>query len=282
MAGLSVMSGKNLGDALSEAAQLKQKGDYQAMQMQLWQAQAAQAIAEAGRPNAPNVQFNPTTGELMVTQYNPSTGQLSIGGAPQEYGQQQGGGMQQQPVMPNMPQGQPSMPPTVAGMSPRARGDYESEAAKGMAKQSGEDVKKGKQADNLLSMLDTAEQIIPQATGGGAEAYGAGAKGFFGKSDAKTQSDSRLETIAGWMVSNVPRMEGPQSNFDVENYKTMAARVGNKEIPKADRLAAVGELRKLQQKYSHLNGGQQMQPKTTQQNPQGQSTPTVSYMEYFK
>lgn len=47
MAGLSVMSGKNLGDALSEAAQLKQRSDYQAMQMQLWQAQAQQAMQQA-------------------------------------------------------------------------------------------------------------------------------------------------------------------------------------------------------------------------------------------
>lgn len=206
--------------------------------------------------NAPNVQFNPATGEVMISQYDPNTGQLTMNGAPQGYGQQQGmqGGGIQQP----MPQGQPSMPPQVAGMSPRAQGKYQEDVAAGMAKQSGEDAKKGKQADSLLSMIGQAREILPLATGGGAEAYGAAAKGFFGKSDTKTQADSKLGTISGWMVSNVPRMEGPQSNFDVENYKTMAARVGNNEIPIPDRMAALGELEKLQQKYSHLNGGQNM------------------------
>jgi hypothetical protein len=48
-------------------------------------------------------------------------------------------------------------------------------------------------------------------------------------------------------------MEGPQSNFDVDNYKRMAADVGNKSKPIGDRMAALRGMRELQQKYAHLN-----------------------------
>lgn len=44
MAGLSVMGGKSLGDALTEAATLKNQTDYKNAQAQLWQVQAAQAL----------------------------------------------------------------------------------------------------------------------------------------------------------------------------------------------------------------------------------------------
>jgi len=44
MAGLQVMQGKGLGDALVGAAELKAKQDHEAAQTQLWQIQAAQAL----------------------------------------------------------------------------------------------------------------------------------------------------------------------------------------------------------------------------------------------
>jgi len=47
MAGLAVMGGKDLGSALTEAAQLKQQSDYRNMQMSLMQAQAQQAMMQA-------------------------------------------------------------------------------------------------------------------------------------------------------------------------------------------------------------------------------------------
>lgn len=52
------------------------------------------------------------------------------------------------------------------------------------------------------------------------------------------------------MVSNVPRMEGPQSDFDVKNYREMAATVGDSTIPVKDRLAALDTLEQLQAKYA--------------------------------
>jgi hypothetical protein len=44
-------------------------------------------------------------------------------------------------------------------------------------------------------------------------------------------------------------MEGPQSNFDVQNYMTMAGKIGDRTVPVKERLAALDQVRKLQQKY---------------------------------
>jgi hypothetical protein len=65
------------------------------------------------------------------------------------------------------------------------------------------------------------------------------------------------------MVANVPRMEGPQSDFDVENYKTMAGKVGNNTIPVAERKAALNTLIGLQEKYKALNQGISETPQKT-------------------
>ncbi len=55
-------------------------------------------------------------------------------------------------------------------------------------------------------------------------------------------------------------MEGPQSNFDVENYKVMAGRVGDRTLPVAQRMAALTEVENMQKKYAQYNGGSAAQP----------------------
>jgi hypothetical protein len=117
--------------------------------------------------------------------------------------------------------------------------------------------KKGKVADSLISNIDQAEKILKEgkATGSTIGAGVAAGKKVFGVSDASTQANQDLELISGWMVANVPRMEGPQSNYDVQNYQKMAATVGDKTIPIEDRLSALRTLRQLQNKYKDIQGG---------------------------
>lgn len=78
--------------------------------------------------------------------------------------------------------------------------------------------------------------------------------GLFGQSTKGGDIASRLETLSGWMTSAVPRMEGPQSNIDVQNYAVMAGRVGDRTLPLSTRVEAAKEVIKLQEKYAHLNG----------------------------
>jgi hypothetical protein len=110
--------------------------------------------------------------------------------------------------------------------------------------------KKGIKADNALDILGQAEMLLPKASEGWGGAISSAAKGAAGMSDQNTQANEQLRLLSGWLVSNVPRMEGPQSDFDVQNYRTMAADLGNITKPIGDRLAALQGLRALQQKYA--------------------------------
>jgi hypothetical protein len=76
----------------------------------------------------------------------------------------------------------------------------------------------------------------------------------FGKSTKSADLASQLETLSGWLTSNVPRMEGPQSDRDVMNYRIQAGMVGDKTKPVSQRLSAANEVMRLQQKYADLNG----------------------------
>lgn len=108
---------------------------------------------------------------------------------------------------------------------------------------------------DTLSHIAEARNLLGQGpTNSGVGSMVDSTASFFGKSTKSADLAAQLDTLSGWMVSNVPRMEGPQSNFDVQNYKTMAALVGDRTKPVSQRLAALDTLEGLQQKYAHLNG----------------------------
>lgn len=114
----------------------------------------------------------------------------------------------------------------------------------------GSSAKKSKQAGEAIGILKEAESLLGNAPGGLIESGITAGKRALNKSDVSTQADEQLKLLSGWLVANVPRMEGPQSNFDVQNYKTMAADLGNTLKPVGDRLAALQGLRALQEKYT--------------------------------
>jgi len=117
-------------------------------------------------------------------------------------------------------------------------------------------------ARDLTMNIWRARELLksdPTASGAGAAVDKLMAWG--GLTTKGANAASALDTLSGWMTANVPRMEGPQSNYDMENYKIMAGRVGDRTLPIAQRLAALDELEKIQKKYLHLNGdGQQGVP----------------------
>jgi hypothetical protein len=101
----------------------------------------------------------------------------------------------------------------------------------------------GKQAEQDAMMgtyLDAAENLLKQdPTGSGLGTAANVALSAAGVSTRKTQLDNQLKNVAGYLTSAVPRMQGPQSNYDVQLYQQMAGDVGNTSKPVADRLAAV-------------------------------------------
>jgi hypothetical protein len=107
-----------------------------------------------------------------------------------------------------------------------------------------------RKADMFLQQLTQAEDILkqgPTASGVGAAVDAAGR--LVGASTPGAQRAGQLESLSGWLVANVPRMEGPQSNFDVQNYMTMAGKIGDRTVPVPERMAALQEVRRLQEKY---------------------------------
>ena len=115
---------------------------------------------------------------------------------------------------------------------------------------------RARQGQQMLSVLNDAEQILKagKATSSGIGAMADIGARSIGMTTAGAQDAARLQAMGGWLVANVPRMEGPQSNFDVQNYQTMAGKVADNTIPIPERLAALGEVRRLQRKYAEING----------------------------
>lgn len=144
------------------------------------------------------------------------------------------------------------------------------------------DTKRGEatqRSGQLTSVMDEAISILKQ--GPTASLAGAGVDkvtNALGVNTKGAELAQRLEALAGWAVSNVPRMEGPQSDRDVINYANMAGRVGDRTVPIQQRIAAAEQVKALQEKYSHLNGaGATAQSTQSTQKPAGKAFSDYGY-----
>ncbi|MGV4799117.1 D-Ala-D-Ala carboxypeptidase family metallohydrolase [Stenotrophomonas maltophilia] len=112
---------------------------------------------------------------------------------------------------------------------------------------------RARDANTALDLLDDAQAILNSGATG--SLIGAGADrvaGAFGRSTQGAQATAALQTIAGQLTSKMPRMEGPQSDRDVQLYKQMAGDLANDTLPVQTRLAALEQIRSLNRKYSNL------------------------------
>jgi hypothetical protein len=118
----------------------------------------------------------------------------------------------------------------------------------------GKEEVKGKKA---LELLDEADKYIDESTGSGVGSVVDTVQGWFGSTNKGADAISRLKPIAGQLVAMMPRMEGPQSNFDVKLYQEMAGMIANPEIPVARRKAAMQTIRELNSRYANdpMGGG---------------------------
>lgn len=104
-------------------------------------------------------------------------------------------------------------------------------------------------AKNVLGLLDDAEQHLANATGsyiGAGVDVGARAAGI---ATQGAKQIAALKTIEGALLSQMPRMEGPQSNYDVQNYKEAAGQLGDPTVPVAIKRVAIKTIRTIQQRY---------------------------------
>jgi len=113
--------------------------------------------------------------------------------------------------------------------------------------------KRAQNATNTLELLNRAEGLLktPGATGSYfGSLYDAG-MGAMGRATPGAQATAGLKAIAGQLTANVPRMEGPQSDKDVQLYREMAGNLADDSLPVQTRLAALQTIRSLQQKYAN-------------------------------
>ena len=70
-----------------------------------------------------------------------------------------------------------------------------------------------------------------------------------GKSPSGADQAADLRALAGALVAKMPRMEGPQSDRDTQNYKEMAGQIGDSTIPISQRMAALDRVEQIWRKY---------------------------------
>jgi len=114
--------------------------------------------------------------------------------------------------------------------------------------------KKTAAAKNLMPLIGQAEKLIGGATGSYAGAGIDQLARLAGVSTDGAQNIAQLRVLEGNIMMAQPRMEGPQSNMDVELYRQMAAQVGDPTVPNATKKAALRTLRTLYDKYDATGG----------------------------
>lgn len=114
-------------------------------------------------------------------------------------------------------------------------------------------------ARDVLGILDQAEPLIKQSTSSYAGAGIDQLARVAGLSTPGAAAGSELQVLQGALISKMPKMSGPQSDKDVQLYREMAGRIGDTTLPADQRLAAVRQVRALNEKYLG-NQGRQSQP----------------------
>jgi hypothetical protein len=110
-------------------------------------------------------------------------------------------------------------------------------------------------ARNMTDVIPYARTLLksgPTASGAGAQADKIA--GYIGMPLKSKDVAGQLETLGGWMTSNVPRFEGPQGVQDVVIYQQMAGTVGDRTKSISERLDALDTVQKLMENYSGAAG----------------------------
>jgi len=111
--------------------------------------------------------------------------------------------------------------------------------------------KKISDSKDVVETIAQVEKYLENASGSYLDTAQSFGKKLIGISDVETQANAALKVIAGKLVSNMPRMEGPQSDKDVQLYKDMAANIADTNIPANDKRIALEALKDLNAKYSN-------------------------------
>jgi hypothetical protein len=148
------------------------------------------------------------------------------------------------------------LPQQVAGVSSIKQAEGEGSAlGKALGEISGGIQTKGANAVSTSNLLDIAEPLIQVATGSATGAARDAVAKFFGEATTGAQAIAKLKVLQAGLMTSMPRMEGPQSDRDVELYREAAGQIGDPSVPSDVKKAAVETIRQIQNKYIERAGG---------------------------
>jgi len=106
------------------------------------------------------------------------------------------------------------------------------------------------QGQTVLDLAERAKKVLPQSSSGLISSLFTMATDAAGIPTDKSKADGQLRVIGGALTSNIPRMEGPQSDADRLLYQQSAADVANPNKPYQTRMAALETVIGLNEKYA--------------------------------
>lgn len=79
--------------------------------------------------------------------------------------------------------------------------------------------------------------------------------GSIGLSTQGANLAAQLDALSGWMMQNIPKAPGAQSDAELRDYKTAAGMVGDRTKPVAQRLAALNTVETIVAQWEAKSGG---------------------------
>lgn len=141
-----------------------------------------------------------------------------------------------------------------AGAVKQAEG-YGAAFGKAAGEVAGNIQKKGSDAKMAQSTLEGADALIDIATGSAAGNVRDKFAAAFGYATEPAQALAELKVLQANLMLNQPRMEGPQSDRDVQLYREAAGQLGEPGVPAEIKKAALRQIINLQNKYSDRAAG---------------------------
>jgi hypothetical protein len=147
----------------------------------------------------------------------------------------------------------------VTATANKTPADYEAEqkqkekkgeiVGKTEGEQIAKDIKNQAFSDSTYGIIAPIADLIKKSTGSGVGSAVDSLAGVIGKSTSGAQAIQQLKVLSYPILANVPRFEGPQSDYDVQIYKQAAGDFANDKLPIETRLAALQGMITLLKKY---------------------------------
>jgi hypothetical protein len=109
--------------------------------------------------------------------------------------------------------------------------------------------KKAESAESAQSIIDLAKPLIAQSTGSYAGNAIDKVLQVAGISTSGADANAQLAVLQARLMTEQPRMEGPQSDRDVDLYRKAAGEIGDPNIPPSRKLAALKTISALNDRY---------------------------------